>query len=103
MMSASHPFAASPSQSSKPCGQDVTLHSPETHTVLTVSWMQVMSQEPQWFTSPEISCSHPFDASLSQSSNPWLQDATAHTPFVHAPTPFFGLQPFPQAPQLSVS
>jgi hypothetical protein len=64
---------------------------------------QPLPQPPQFCRSVCVFTSQPFDAALSQSAKPLLQDATAQLPVVHAAVEFGRKHRVPQPPQLSLS
>jgi hypothetical protein len=97
-VSTSHPSVALPLQSARVPPHDEIPHTLETQLAVPLPAGQTFVQLPQWSTLLDVWISQPFEASESQSWNPFAH-AMEHAPSAHAATPWFVEHGVPHAPQ----
>jgi hypothetical protein len=103
LVGSSQPFAASPSQLSKPT-EHVNEHAPEEHagSAFAGAW-QAFPHALQFEADVLRFTSQPSSATPLQSSNPASHPASEHTPAEHSAVPFGAEHTFPQPPQFWTS
>jgi hypothetical protein len=101
--SISQPFAAAPSQLSRPVSQAASAHTPLRHAPVPPENTQPLLHMPQCAALDERSVSQPLAALPSQSPKPALQRARAHAPAAQAATPLGKVHALPQRPQWATS
>jgi hypothetical protein len=99
VMSTSHPFAATRSQSPKPASHAATPQAPPAHMGVAFGVTHALPQKPQLCASEAMFTSQPFAAAPSQSPKPAKQPYV-HAPIAQTPAAFGGeVHALSQAPQ----